>query len=169
MVNLHNYSGLRSGWTRLANGFDVEFIHGIPSVVSDNGQPGITDDAQLVDEVSGMSGLRTTLLGWYSGEAEDEHETQLCIDAMQFEDVLQRLAKSSAALFVERYHKPINEMAVDWDKQAYDVDFSRAIRHCCLNPEDINKADYFARYKKAMHKEAQCLVQAGVQPMLEAE
>lgn len=167
-------SGLQSnvqsnnGWIRLSNGFDVELLHGIPVVLSDNGLPE-QDDEALIEEVSKLSGLKSCILDWHAGENNNEREATLCIDAMHFEDVLKRLAFSSAALFVERYHKPVTEIDVDWDKEEYDRDFNRALEHCCLKPGDFNKDDYYDRYLDYMHWEAQRLVNEGVSPLVEPE
>lgn len=158
-----------NGWLRLENGFDVEFAHGIPVVLSDNGLFGPVDDADLDEEVTNLSGLRSTILGWHDGEKSNEHETALCIDALQFEEVLKRLAISSASLFVERYHSTIQDHSVDWDKAEYDRDFNRAIEHCCLDPTDINKDDYLSMYIECMHKESSRLIEEDISPPVEAE
>ena len=96
-----------NGWLRLNSGFDVELIHGIPVMLSDNGLSGSGDDAELDDAISSLSGLRSIILGWHEAENSKKRETALCIDALQFEEVLRRLAVASAALFVDRFHKPI--------------------------------------------------------------
>lgn len=158
-----------NGWLRLENGFDVEFTHGIPVMLSDNGLFGPVDDADLDEEVSRLSGLRSTILGWHDAEKSNEHETALCIDGLQFEEVLKRLALSSASLFVERYHSTIQGHSVDWDKAEYDRDFNRAIEYCCLDAADINKNDYLGMYLGCMHEESNRLVEEGKSPLVEAE
>ncbi len=158
-----------NGWLRLNCGYDVELVHGIPVILSDNGLSGSGDDAELDDEVSSLSGLRSTILGWHEGENSDELETALCIDALQFEEVLKRLAIASAALFVERFHKPIGDDAIDWDKMEYDRDFNKAIEHCCLESTDYNKVDFFGMYKDCIHKESNRLIEEGVNPFVEPE
>lgn len=158
-----------NGWLRLKSGFDVELVHGIPALLSDNGLHGKTDDAELDDEVSTLSGLRTTILGWHKGEIVGEQETALCIDALQFEEVLKRLAIASAELYVDRFRKPITADAVDWDKMEFDRDFNKAIKHCCLEINDYNKSDFFDMYKDCMHKESTRLIAKGVNPFVEPE
>ena len=91
MTDLYTHSG----WLRLKNGFDVELVNGIPLTLSNNGLAVTADDAELDDEISSLSGLRTTIAGWHQGENSDEQETSLCIDATQFEEVLRRLAIAS--------------------------------------------------------------------------
>lgn len=163
--NLHKYSG----WVRLKNGFDVELVYGIPVTLSNNGLAAPVDDAELDDEVSRLSGLRSTIVGWHESENSGERETALCIDSAQFEDVLKRLAIASAELFVDRYHKAVGTDAVDWDKMEYDSDFNKAIEHCCLDLTDYNKMDYFDMYRDHMHKESDRLVKEGISPLVEPE
>ena len=80
----------QSGWQNLSNGFDVELQHGIPVRLSNNGQDIPSDDAELVEEVSRLSGLTVVVSGWVEADEPGEQETRLCVDALQFEDVLQR-------------------------------------------------------------------------------
>lgn len=157
-----------NGWLRLNSGYDVELVHGIPVTLSDNGLSG-SGDAELDDEISSLSGLRSIILGWHEAENRKKRETTLCIDAVQFEEVLRRLAVASAALFVDRFHKPIGDDAVDWDKMEYDQDFNKAIEHCCLEATDYNKADFFEMYRDSMHDETNRLIEEGVNPLVEPE
>ena len=165
MNNLRTHSG----WVRLKNGFDVELVNGIPVTLSNNGLAEPADDAELDDEISGLSDLRTTIVGWHDCENSDEQETLLCIDAAQFEEVLKRLAIASAALFVNRFQKPVGKNSVDWDKMEYDSDFNKAIEHCCLESTDYNKADYFAMYRDCMHEESSRLIEEGINPIVGPE
>lgn len=158
-----------SGWVRLKNGFDVELVNGIPVTLSNNGLAAPVDDAELDDEISSLSGLRTTIVGWHDCENSDEKETSLCIDAAQFEEVLRRLAIASAALFVNRFNKPVGKDAVDWDKMEYDSDFNKAIEHCNLDSTDYNKMDFFDMYRDCMHVESNRLVDEGISPIVESE
>lgn len=159
----------QNGWVRLKNDFDVELVNGIPVTLSNNGLAEPADDAALDDEISGLSGLRSTIVGWHDCENSDEQETTLCIDAAQFEEVLTRLAIASAALYVDRFHKAIGKDAVDWDKMEYDSDFHKAIEHCCLELTDYNKEDYFEMYRNSMHHESSRLIEAGIDPIVEPE
>ena len=162
-------STLKNGWHRLKNGFDVEIKHGIPTRLSNNALGIPMDDAHLVDDVSEMTGLKVTIVGWHPAESSGEHEARLSIDALQFEDVLQRLAISSAALFVDRYHTAIDTDSVDWDKAEYDRDFNQAIEHCGLEPGDLNKEDYYKVYQTFMHSESNRIIEAGIAPLVESE
>ena len=165
MINMRRHNG----WVRLKKGFDVEFVNGIPVTLSNNGLAEPGDDAELDDEISSLSGLRSTIVGWHKCENSDEKETSLCIDATQFEEVLKRLAIASASLFVDRFHKPVAMDAVDWDKMEYDSDFNKAIIYCGLESSDYNKMDFFDIYKDCMHNESSSLIEEGVSPLVEAE
>ena len=165
MTDLTTYNG----WKRLHNGYDVELIHGIPTSLSNNGLPDPIEDAELTDAVSQLFGLKTTILGWHESANKNECETALCIDAIQFREVLTRLAKASAALFVERYHTPITHDSVDWDKEEFDSDFNRALEHCCLDMNDIDKAQYYEMYRRIMHAESERLIIEGAHPIVEPE
>ncbi len=165
MENIRSHNG----WVRLDNGFDVEFFHGIPRILSDNGRSDSIDDATLVEKLTDLSGLKTNILGWHQGEERGEHEAALRVDATQFEEVLKRLALASAALFVERYRSPINKGSVDWDKEEYDLDFNRALEHCCLGPTACNKNEFFDIYRQCMHEESNRLVNEHISPTVQAE
>lgn len=165
MKDLH----MHSGWVRLKNGFDVELVNGIPVTLSNNGLAAPADDAELDDEISSLSGLRTTIVGWHDCENSDEQETSLCIDAAQFEEVLRRQALASAGLFVSRFHKPVTEDAVDWDKMEYDSDFNKAIEYCGLDSTDYDKTDFYDMYRDCMHHESNRLVEEGINPIVAPE
>jgi len=159
----------QNGWTTLDSGFDVELLHGIPIRLSNNGLDIPADDAELAREVSALTGLTVVIKGWKEAEDRGEMETELCIDAMQFEEVLSRLALASAALFVDRYHTPIEKDSVDWDSAEYARDFNHAANWCCLDPGDMNRQDYFKTYVSQMHAETRRLLDSGESPMVEAE
>ena len=159
----------QSGWQNLSNGFDVELQHGIPVRLSNNGQDIPSDDAELVEEVSRLSGLTVVVSGWVDADEPGEQETRLCVDALQFEDVLHRLALASAALFVDRYHTAIDKDSVDWDNAEYARDFNHAVECCCMEPGEVDQQDYFDSYVTLMHEETQRLLDAGETPMVDAE
>ena len=109
-------------WIRLSSGFDVELVHGIPARLSNNGLDTSADDAQLVEEVAGLTGLTVTIKGWTASSEAGEQEAELCVDILEFGIVLQKLALTSAVLFVDHYHKPIDPDAVDWDSAEFARD-----------------------------------------------
>lgn len=159
----------KSGWIRLSSGFDVELVHGIPKRLSNNGLESPADDAQLVEEVADLTGLTVTIKGWTASSEAGEQEAELCVDLLEFGDVLQRLALTSAALFVDHYHKPIDPDAVDWDSAEYARDFNRAAEHCCIDVGEMSRQDYYDGYVSAMHTETQRLVAEVITPTVDAE
>ena len=106
-------TAVRNGWERLPNGFDVEFRHSIPIRISDNGRGMTVPEDVLLEEVSALGKLHVHLGNWELGERAGEHEACLHMSGQEFAEVLRRLAISSAALFVERYHKPVDDSDVD--------------------------------------------------------
>jgi len=159
----------QNGWVRLSNGFDVHLLHGVPIRLSNNGLEIPADDAQLVEEVSRITELTVVIKGWEDSEECGELEAALCVDALQFEEVLRRKALASAGLFVERFHTPIDKESVDWDNAEYARDFNHAIDCCCLDAGDFDRKDYYSTYVVHMHEESQRLLASGESPMVEAE
>jgi len=132
---------INNGWARLPSGFDVEFMHGIPVRVSDNGKGTAVDAAVLCAEIAALGGLRVTQGEWRSGEAAGEHEARLVVADDQFAEVLGRLARASAALFFDRFHKPVDTSDVDWDRLEYLRDFGAALEHCGLERAAVDEED----------------------------
>jgi len=159
----------KSGWIRLSSGFDVELVHGIPARLSNNGLDTPADDAQLVEEVAGLTGLTVIIDGWAASSETGEKEARLCVDALEFGDVLRKLALTSAALFVDHYHKAIDPDAVDWDSAEYARDFNRAAVCCCIDTDEIDRRDYYDDYIRVMHEETQRLVKEVITPVVDAE
>jgi hypothetical protein len=165
MVNV----GVRNGWESLPNGFDVEFRCGIPVRVSDNGRGMTVPEDVLQEEVSALGTLHVCLGDWESGERAGEHEACLIVSGREFAEVLRRLAVSSAALFVDRYHKTVDGSDVDWDRLEYLKDFRAALEFCGLAWGDIDMNECFDDYVEAMHRETRRLVQTGEEPLVEPE
>lgn len=159
----------QNGWVGLSNGFDVELQHGIPVRVSNNGLDIPSDDAPLVDEVSKLGGLTVVISGWEAADEPGEQEARLCVDALQFEQVLRQLALASAALFVDRYHTPIDKESVDWDDAEYARDFNHAVDCCCLDQGDMDRKEYFGIYVELMHAETKRLIESGESPLVDTE
>lgn len=159
----------QSGWISLSNGFDVELHHGIPVRLSSNGIEIPADDAQLVAEVGSKTDLTVVIAGWKDSDEPGEQEARLCVDALQFEQVLRRLALASAALFVDRYHTPIDKDSVDWDDAEYARDFNRAVECCCLEQGEMDRKEFFSMYVELMHAETKRLIDAGESPLVDTE
>ena len=165
---MHNVS-VRNGWESLPNGFDVEFRHSIPVKVSDNGRGMTVPEDVLLEEVSALGKLHVCLGDWESGERAGEHEACLTVSGREFAEVLRRLAIASAALFVERYHKPVDDNDVDWDRLEYLKDFSTALECCGLAWGDVDMDDCFDDYAAVMHRETRRLAQSGELPLVQPE
>ena len=159
----------QSGWVSLSNGFDVELQHGIPIRLSNNGIEIPADDAQLVAEVGSLTGLTVVIAAWEASDEPGEHEARLCVDALQFEQVVRKLALASAALFVDRYHTPIDQDSVDWDDAEYARDFNHAVNCCCLDQGEMDRKEYFSIYVELMHAETKRLIDAGESPLVDTE
>ena len=160
---------VRNGWERLPNGFDVEFRHGIPVRISDNGRGMAVPEEVLLEEVNSLGKLHVCLGNWESGERAGEHEACLTVSGREFAEVLRRLAIASAALFVERYHKPVDASDVDWDRLEYLKDFRAALEFCGLAWGDVDMDACFDDYAEVMHRETRRLVQSGELPLVEPE
>jgi len=165
---MHNAS-VRDGWESLPNGFDVEFRHSIPVRISDNGHGMTVSEDVLLEEVNSLGKLHVCLGDWESGERAGEHEACLTVSGREFAEVLRRLAVSSAAMFVERYHKPVDTSDVDWDRLEYLKDFRTALEICGLAWGDVDMEASFDDYAQVMHRETRRLAQSGEQPLVEPE
>ena len=160
---------IQSGWVSLSSNFDVELHHGIPVRLSNNGSDTPADDAKLVEEVGQLTGLTVVITGWQASDEPGEQEARLCVDALQFDEVLRRLAIASASLFVERYHTTIDKDSVDWDNAEYARDFNHAADCCCLDPGEMERKDYFDEYVERMHAETRRLIASGESPPVDTE
>jgi len=165
---MHTVS-VRNGWESLPNGFDVEFNHSIPVRISDNGGGMTVPEGVLLEEVTSLGKLHVRLGDWVSGERAGEHEARLYVSGDEFTEVLRRLALSSAELFVERYHKPVDESDVDWDRLEYLSDFGAALEFCGLSRGDVDMDVCFDDYIEVMHRETRRLSQSGEPPLVEPE
>ena len=165
MVNIQ----VQNGWERLASGFDVEFKHSIPIQVSDNGKGLTISESVLVEEIAALAKLQIQLGEWRPGDSADEQEARVFVSGKDFAEVLRRLARASAALFIDRFHKPVDAGAVDWDRLEYLADFREALDHCGLAPDDVDKDAYRDDYVKTMHRETQRLAQSTDTPLVEPE
>ena len=158
-----------NGWERLSNGFDVEFRHSIPYRVSDNGRDLDESPMLLLEEITALGKLHVQLGKWQPGERVNEREARLYVAGHQLAEVLQRLARAAAAVFVDRYHKPIDDLDTDWDRLEYLKDFHAALDCCGLQEPDINPEDYRQTYLEVMHSETRRLADMTETPLVEPE
>lgn len=157
-----------SGWNRVASGLDVELRHGVPVRVS-SCLPEVPVSVHTVTaQIYKLTGLNVSVHNWISLSPEEE-AWSVCVDEREFSEVLRRLALSSAAVYVDRYHKPVEQSAVDWNITAFNMDFSLALEHCCLSHGTVNKDDFFTAYVRVMQKESCRLIDEGISPYIEAE
>jgi hypothetical protein len=160
---------LQNGWERLPSGFDVEFRHSIPIKVSDNGKGLTIPESVLAEEITALGKLHVQLGEWKSDEQAEGHEARVIVSGEDFTEVLRRLALSSAAMFIDRFHKPVDAGDVDWDRLEYLRDFRAALDHCGLASDDLDKDAYLDDYIETMHRETQRLAQSTDTPLVEPE
>lgn len=156
------------GWNRIASGLDVEVEHGVPVRISNTGQYSSLSEQSVSSKIHKLTGLTVSVDDWIN-ISPGEQEWTVCIDKTEFVEVLRRLALASAAMFFDRFHKPIDANAVDWDRAEYTYDFNHAIEHCCIPYGTLNKDYYFEAYLKTMHEESVRLFDQGISPLVEAE
>jgi len=158
-----------NGWHHLPCGCDLELRHGIPVRVSSAGATPDRPAAVLSEEVAAQTGLRVNLEEWLPGEAAGERQARIRVDGGEFREVLHRLALSAAALFFDRYHKPVDHEDVDWDTLEFANDFRRALDYCGLDWGDVDRKACMARYLKTMHAETRRLAADTESPLVEPE
>ncbi len=158
-----------NGWERLPCGCDLELRHGIPVRLScANGVPDVPA-ADLSGEISALTGLHVSLEEWLPGEAAGEVQAISRVDGEQLREVLDRLAVSAAALFFDRYHKPVDRVDVDWDALEFANDFRRALEYCGLDWDDVERDTCKAHYLETMHVETRRLAAAKESPRVVPE
>lgn len=157
-----------SGWSRVSPGVDVEVQHGVPVRLTSNNINQQLTNKRISEKIHDLTGFKVSVHNRIN-ISPDEQEWTVCVDTKEFDEVLRRLALSSAAMFVDRFHKPIDHNAVDWDDAQFNYDYNHAIEHCCIPWESLDKASYYKRYISIMHAESVRLVYEGIAPMVEAE
>jgi hypothetical protein len=158
-----------NGWKRLPCGCDVELQHGIPVRLSSAGGVPDLPEPALSAEVAAQTGLRVSIGEWLPGEASGEVQARILVTGEQLREVLDRLALSAAALFFDRYHKPVDRDDVDWDTLEFANDFRRALDYCGLDWKDVARDTCKAHYLETMHKETHRLADAGESPRVVPE
>ena len=159
----------RNGWKRLPCGCDMELQHGIPVRLSCAGGVPDIPEPDLADEVASQSGLRVSIGEWLPDEDAGEFQAKTRVTGEQFTEVLNRLALSAAAVFFDRYRKPVARDDVDWDTLEYANDFRRALDYCGLDWGDVDRDSCRMGYLKTMHGETQRLAATAESPLVEPE
>lgn len=158
----------QSGWKRITPALDIEVRHGVPVHVYCNDSVQPKNDQQIVDRIRKLTGLTVSVHDGIN-LSTNEHEWSVCVDKNEFDEVLHRLALASAAMFVDRFHKSIDNTSVDWNAAEFNYDYNHAVEHCCLPHGSLNKQSYYHRYVSVMQKESARLINAGISPLVEAE
>ena len=157
-----------NGWNRIASKLDVEVEHGVPVRISNTNKSRQLDPRSISKKIQKLTGLTVSVDEWIN-ITPGEQEWSVCIDKREFVEVLRRLALASAAMFADRFHKPIDHNAVDWDSAEYTYDFNHAVEHCCIPYGTLNKDYYYDDYVRAMHEESVRLYEEGISPLVESE
>ncbi|HYQ71549.1 MAG TPA: hypothetical protein VET88_06440, partial [Gammaproteobacteria bacterium] len=125
--------------------------------------------AVLSEEVAAQTGLDVRVEAWQPGETAAELQALARVDRRHFTEVLNRLALSAAALFFDRYHKPVDRDDVDWDNLEFANDFRHALDYCGLDWGDIDRESCMASYVETMHAETRRLAAGRESPMVGPE
>ena len=147
-------------WARLKSGFDVMLEHGVACRISNNKLPIPDSPKDLQREILELTGIHVTIGHWVPGEGEGELEAPLKVEKSDLQLILEKLAVYSAALFVDRFNRAINQNDPDWDETAYHEDFARALNYCGLAWGEVKPQAYYERYRIAMEQETAKLAAA---------
>jgi hypothetical protein len=148
-------------WARLENGFDIMLEHGVPCRISNNKLPIPGSPKELQQKILELTGLHATIGHWVPGEGDGELEAPLTVEKSDLQRVLEKLALYSAAVFVDRFNRAINQNDPDWDETQYHEDFARALKYCGLAWGEVKPQACYERYRIAMEQETAKLAYAG--------
>lgn len=163
------YTGApHNGWSRIAANLDVEIQHGIPVRVTSSDNTCILDENSVAESIAMLTGFTVSVQDRVATDP-DEQQWSISVSRHEFGRVLLNQALASAAIYVDRFHKPVNKTAVDWDLAEFNHDFNVAIERCCLPYDSVDRNDYFEPYVNVMHEESQRLIEQGISPLIEAE
>ncbi len=143
-------------WVDLPSGFEVELEHGIPVRVGNAGVlelPG--DPAALEEEIARETGLRVKVGRWEP--VEGELEARLTVSRDDLAEVLRRLARASASVFVDRFVKAYDETDTDYGRAAFAQDFSLALGYCGLQWSDVDQEPFYQDYLETFKAETERL------------
>jgi len=159
---------LHNGWSRIAPGIDVELQHGVPVRIASQSTGQQLNEQHIANRVYELTGLTVSVKSWIN-VTPDERESTICIDRKEFDEVLTRLAVSSAAIYIDRFHHAINSNSQEWIDEEYSFDFNQAIERCCIPWGTLNKSDYYEHYSEILQNETARLISEGISPSIETE
>lgn len=148
---------LTHGWVELPSGFEVELEHGIPVRVGNAGLALPHDSAALEEEIARETGLRVQIGRWEP--VEGELEARLTVSRDDLAEVLRRLARASASVFVDRFVKAYDETDTDYGQGAFAQDFSLALGYCGLDWGSVDQEPFYRDYLETFKAETERLAQ----------
>ncbi|WP_333840667.1 hypothetical protein [Pelomicrobium sp.] len=148
---------LTHGWVELPSGFEVELEHGIPVRVGNAGLALPPDSAALEEEIARETGLRVQIGRWEP--VEGELEARLTVSRDDLAEVLRRLARASASVFVDRFVKAYDETDTDYGQGAFAQDFSLALGYCGLDWGSVDQEPFYRDYLETFKAETERLAQ----------
>lgn len=148
---------LTHGWVELPSGFEVELEHGIPVRVGNAGLALPPDSAALEEEIARETGLRVQIGRWEP--VEGELEARLTVSRDDLAEVLRRLARASASVFVDRFVKAYDEIDTDYGQGAFAQDFSLALGYCGLDWGSVDQEPFYRDYLETFKAETERLAQ----------
>ncbi len=143
------------GWVELPSGFEVELEHGIPVRVGNAGFELPPDPAALEEEIARETGLRVKVGRWEP--VEGELEARLNVSRDDLGEVLRRLARASASVFVDRFVKAYDEADTDYGQAAFAQDFSLALGYCGLGWGEVDQEPFYLDYLETFRAETERL------------
>jgi len=146
-------SAYMHGWISLPSACDMLLENGVPVAVRAHGKQAV-DMERLVDDIAAVSGLHVTVGPWRTSDAAEDMKATLHVDAQEIDEVLRRLAQASAAVFYDRYHKPIDATDTDFDDEAYAYDFGCAMEVCGLHWNQTDERGLRQDYLRRLHQAA---------------
>lgn len=152
---------VRNGWYALSAQCDVQMEHDVPVRVACSVTRAIDSESALAGDIHRYTGLHVALGPWGRGERPSEREAPVQVESADFDAVLERYARASAATYWDRYQHAIRAKDDDYETEAYALDFVTAMQHCHLDWGSIDKDQHYAGWRRALHVEAQRLADSG--------
>lgn len=147
---------VRNGWYPLSATCELLYEHGVPRQLACEGDEVEADDT-LAACVQTDSGLEVTVGAWQTGEG-GQRLAALAVQRSGFDEVLARLARTSAATFFDRYVAAPSGKDEDFKVEAYASDFVSAMNCCGLVWDDVDKDAHEAAWRAVLEQESRKLV-----------